>query len=134
MKKLAVLILTLCILSCQKNDGKIEFSLPTPEGLIQWDILKVEGENNVSVNDTLVLDVYCPRSNSCDYISLLLSDDYGSRILVKAFGNTDTDSPCLMFAIPQVIQYKFVPRKKGVYMLEFIKRDETTINFAVNSR
>lgn len=127
-------LLSLFILSCQKDDVKIEYSLPTPKGLIQWDILKVEGENFVNVNDTLRLDVYCPRATSCDYISLLLSDDYGNRIFVKAFGNTDTHSPCLMFALPQVIQYEFVPKKKGVYNLEFIKRDETIINFTVNSK
>ena len=134
MKKAVVLILSLLILSCQKDDMKIEYSLPTPEGLIQWDILKVEGENSINVNDTLVLDVYCPRASSCDYISVLQSDDYGSKILVKAFGNTDTDSPCLLFALPQVIIYKFVADKEGVYTLEFIKRDDTVITFKINAK
>jgi hypothetical protein len=126
-------LLSLFILSCQKDDVIIEYSLPTPEGLIQWDILKVEGENSVNVNDTLRLDVYCPRASSCDWISLLLSDDYGNRIFVKAFGSTNI-GPCMWFALPQVIRYEFVPKKKGVYTLEFIKRDETIIKFTVNSK
>lgn len=132
MKKLLAFGLFLVFLSCQKDNNEIEYSLPSPEGLIHWDILKVEGENSVNVTDTLILDVYCPRSSSCDYITQLLSDEHGNRILVKAFGNTRENSPCLMFAIPQVLKYEFIPSKRGVYILEFIKRDDTTINFTVN--
>ncbi|WP_163711159.1 hypothetical protein [Mangrovibacterium lignilyticum] len=132
MKKVIVFIFSLLILSCQKDDSEIEFSLPIPDGLTHWDILKVGGENSVNVNDTLVLDVYCPRSSSCDYISQLLSDDYGNKILIEAFGHTNTESPCLMFALPQVLEYEFIPNKKGFYSLEFIKRDETKIIFTVD--
>jgi len=130
MKKFVVFIFFLLILRCKKDD--LEYSLRTPEGLTHWDILKVEGENLVHVNDTLILDVFCPRGSSCDHISQLLSDDYGNRILVKAFGYTNTDSPCLMHAVPQILKYEFIPNKKGLYSLEFIKRDETKIIFSVN--
>ena len=131
MKKNLAFILFLLVLSCQKDDVGSEYSLPTPEGLIQWDILKVEGENSIGVNDTLKLDVYCPRSSSCDYVSQLLSDEYGNRIFIKAFGNTHQNTPCLMFAVPQVIQYKFVSTQEGIFALEFIKSDEAKIIFKV---
>ena len=134
MKKAVIFILSLFLLSCEKENVEIEYSLPTPEGLIHWDIIKVEGENTVSINDTLILDVYCPRTSSCDNIVQLLSDDYGKRILIKAFGFTNNDSHCLWFAIPQVVPYEFIPDKKGVYTLEFIKRDETKINFTIYAK
>lgn len=132
MKKLLALSLFLLFLSCQKDNIEIEYSLLTPEGLIHWDILKVEGKNSVSITDTLRLDVYCPRASSCDYITHMLSDEHGNRIFVKAFGNTRENSPCLMFALPQVLKYEFIPNKKGVFILEFIKRDDTKISFTVD--
>lgn len=132
MNKLLVLILLIVFLSCQKDKKDIDYSLPTPEGLLEWDILKVEGENSVAIHDTLKLNVYCPRTSSCDYVSHLIPDEHEKRILVKAFGNTLKDSPCLWFALPQVVQYKFVSNKAGIFSLGFIKRDGTIINFAVN--
>ncbi|NJO93130.1 MAG: hypothetical protein HC831_32345 [Chloroflexia bacterium] len=118
-------------MSCQKDKKDIEYLLPTPEGLIAWDILKVEGENSIDVNDTLKLSVYCPRTSSCDFVTHLIPDEHGNRILVKAFGNTLKNSPCLWFALPQVIQYKIVSTKTGIFSLGFIKRDGTIINFTV---
>ena len=132
MEKLVALSLILFTLSCQKTDVDIDYSLPTPEGLVHWDILKVEGKHSISLNDTLFLDVYCPRTTSCDYISQLLPNEHGNRILIKAFGNSRKNSPCLMFAFPQVLPYEFVPKNRGHFSLDFIKKDHTIIRFDVN--
>lgn len=126
------LLSAMFLLGCEKDNLEVEFSLPTPEGLVHWDILEVEGENSININDTLVLEVSFPRSSSCDYITHMLSDEHGKTILVKGFGNTRLNSPCLMFAIPQILQYEFIPNSKGIYRLEFIKKDETKIIHTVN--
>lgn len=133
MKKFLILFLFAIILSCGENDIGVEYSQSTPEGLVHWDILKVEGDSTVAINDTLILEVYCPRTTSCDNVYQLLPDQYGNRILMKAFGNTRTDSPCLMFALPQVIRFDFVPNKKGVFTFEFIKRDNSKIYHTIRS-
>lgn len=134
MKQVAlILLMTLILISCEKTE-KIEFSLPTPEGLVHWDILEVEGSNIVNVNQKLILDVYCPRSSSCDHVGLLLSDRYDNRTLIKAFGMTQTDTPCLWHAVPQKIQYEFTPDMKGTFVLEFIKKDNTVIKHYVTAK
>ena len=132
MKILLILLFSILLFSCQKDKRNIEYSMPTPQGFLEWVILKVEGENSIDINDTLKLNVYCPRTSSCDYVSHLLPDKHGNRILVKAFGNTLKDSPCLWFFLPQVVQYKFVSDRAGIFTLGFIKRDGTIINFTVN--
>ncbi len=131
MKKSVIFILSLFLLSCEKDYSKIEFSLPTPEGLTHWDIIKVEGEHTLSINDTLILNVYCPRTSSCDNVVQLLSDAYDKKNLIKALGYTNRNSHCLWFAMPQVVPYEFIPDQKGIYTLEFIKTDETRIDFTI---
>ena len=130
MKHLKLSFLLLFLFSCQ-DDVSVEYSLPTPEGLIHWDILKIEGENVAMINDTLKLNVFCPRVSSCDNVVELMSDSYGREIFIKAFGFITSDSHCLWHAMPKVMQFNFIPKKKGVYVLHFIKRDETKINFPV---
>lgn len=131
-RNLIILFTVIFFMSCDKDNMETEFSLPTPEGLIHWDILKVEGENSINLNDTLILEVFFPRSSSCDYITHMLSDEHGNTILVKGFGSTRKNSPCLWFALPQILQYEFIPNMKGIYNLEFIKKDETKITHTVN--
>lgn len=128
-----ILLMTLTFISCEKTEI-IEFSLQTPEGLVHWDILEVKGANIVDVNQKLIIDVYCPRSSSCDYVGILLSDRYDNKILIKAFGKTQTDMPCLWYAVPQKIQYKFTPDMNDTFVLEFIKKDNTVIKHYVTAK
>jgi len=124
MKKTILLLFTTIIIisSCEKNNN-----IETPEGLVHWDIMKVEGQTSGFVNDTISFEVYCPSSSGCDYISEFLSDKNGNTVFIKAFGNTRKDTPCTMAALPIVAKFKFTSKSKGQFELQFIKRDNSVI-------
>jgi hypothetical protein len=130
-KKILLLIMTILILSgCEKknNFDIIEgLNIETPEGLVHWDVLKVEGQTSGLVNAIISFDVYCPSSSGCDYISKFVSDKNGNTIFIKAFGNTLKDSPCTMAAVPIIAKYEFTSNIKGQFVLKFIKRDNSVI-------
>lgn len=133
MKKTILLLLTaiLILTGCEKKTNSDTNTIVTPEGLVHWDVIKVEGPTSGLVNDTILLDVYCPTSSGCDYISELLSDKNGNTVFIKAFGNTLQDSPCTLAAVPIVAKYKFISKSKGQFELEFIKRDNSVIKHSL---
>ncbi len=125
-----IVFMALLLIGCEKSSD-IEFSLPAPEGLVHWDVVRVEGLNTVNVNQIISLDVYYPTSSGCDYVSEFVSDRYDNRILIKAYGNTIVDSPCTLAAVPKKINYDFITDKKGTFTFEFINRDESVIKHYV---
>jgi hypothetical protein len=129
MKKIVQLLITTIFIlsSCEKKNNIETSNIETPEGLVHWDVIKVEGQTSGSVNDTITLDVYCPTSSGCDYISEFLSDKNGNTVFIKAFGNTRKDTPCTMACIPIVAKYKFTSKSKGQFELQFIKKDNSVI-------
>jgi hypothetical protein len=108
--------------ACEKK-----YDIETPEGLVQWNISKVEGQTTGTVNDTISLDVYGPTSSGCDYISKFSSDKNGNIIFIEAFGNTKSDVPCTMAAVPVIARYEFISVSKGQFELRFISRDNSVI-------
>ncbi|MCD6596714.1 MAG: hypothetical protein J7L04_03450 [Bacteroidales bacterium] len=125
-----IVFMALLLIGCEKSSD-IEFSLPAPEGLVHWDVVRVEGLNTVNVNQIISLDVYYSTSSGCDYVSEFVSDRYDNRILIKAYGNTIVDSPCTLAAVPKKINYDFITDKKGTFTFEFINRDESVIKHYV---
>jgi hypothetical protein len=136
MKKTILILLTtiLMLSGCEKKTNSDTNAIVTPEGLMHWDVLKVEGPTSGLVNDTILLDVYCPTSSGCDYISELLSDKSGNTVFIKAFGNTLKDSPCTLACTPIVAKYKFTSKSKGRFELQFIKRDNSVIKHFLTIR
>ena len=131
-KKILLLFITIFILlGCEKKNNVETNTVETPEGLVLWDVIKVEGQTSGLVNDTISLDVYCPSSSGCDYISEFLSDKNGNTVFIKAFGNTRKDTPCTMAAIPIVVKYKFTSKSKGQFELQFIKKDNSVIKHSL---
>ncbi|MCX6238471.1 MAG: hypothetical protein NTY07_13090 [Bacteroidia bacterium] len=135
LKILFILVSFIGLISCGKNDslGKSDFSvekslIEAPEGLVHCNISKVEGSNTGFVNQTVTLDVSCPASSGCDYISKMVSDSRGKIISIRAYGNTSKDSPCTMAAIPIIVKYEFTPDEKGQFILKFVSRDNSVIN------
>jgi len=110
------------LLGCEKSSNT-----DSPEGLVHWNISKVEGPTSGLVNETISLDVYCPTSSGCDYISEFVSDKSGNNIDIKAFGNTLKDTNCTMAAVPLKVKYEFNPNSKGQFVLHFINRDNSVI-------
>ena len=129
MKKIIlILCATIFILSgCEKKNNIDMNNIATPDGLVHWNVIKVEGQTSGLVNDTISLDIYCPTSSGCDYISEFVSDKNGNTILIKAFGNTRKDIPCTMAALPIVAKFKFISNSKGQFTLQFINRDNSVI-------
>jgi hypothetical protein len=127
--KITILFLftTIIILSSCEENNNIE----TPEGLVHWDIMKVEGQTSGLVNDSISFDIYCPSSSGCDYISEFVSDKDGNTVFIKAFGNTRQDTPCTMAAVPIVAKYKFISKSKGQFELQFIKKDNSIIKHSL---
>lgn len=107
---------------CEKTTVEV------PESLVHWNVSKVEGPSTGFVNQAVTLDVYCPASSGCDYISKIVSDSRGKIISIRAYGNTLTDSPCTMAAIPIIVKYEFTPDEKGQFILKFISRDNSVID------
>jgi hypothetical protein len=133
MKKIILLLFTTIFIlsSCEKKNNIETSNIITPEGLVHWDVIKVEGQTSGLVNDTISFDVYCPSSSGCDYISEFVSDINGNTVFIKAFGNTRQDSPCTMAAIPIVAKYKFISKSKGQFELQFIKKDNSVIKHSL---
>ena len=120
----------LVLIGCEKKnnfDSLEGLNIETPEGLVNWDVIKVEGPTSALVNATISFDVYCPSSSGCDYISKFVSDKNGNTIFIKAFGNTQIDSPCTMAAVPIIAKYEFTSNLKGQFVLKFINRDNSVI-------
>ena len=131
-KTILLLFTTIFILSgCEKKNNIETNNIITPEGLVHWDVIRVEGQTSGLVNDTISFDVYCPSSSGCDYISEFVSDKDGNTIFIKAFGNTRQDSPCTMAAVPIVAKFKFISKSKGQFELQFIKRDNSVIKHSL---
>ena len=131
-KTILLLFTTIFILSgCEKKNNIETNNIITPEGLVHWDVIRVEGQTSGLVNDTISFDVYCPSSSGCDYISEFVSDKDGNTIFIKAFGNTRQNSPCTMAAVPIVAKYKFISKSKGQFELQFIKRDNSVIKHSL---
>jgi hypothetical protein len=131
-KTILLLFMTIFILSgCEKKNNIETNNIITPEGLVPWDVIKVEGQTSGLVNDTISFDVYCPSSSGCDYISEFISDKDGNTVFIKAFGNTRQDSPCTMAAVPIVAKFKFISKSKGQFELQFIKKDNSVIKHSL---
>ena len=131
-KTILLLFTTIFILSgCEKKNNIETNNIITPEGLVHWDVIRVEGQTSGLVNDTISFDVYCPSSSGCDYISEFVSDKDGNTVFIKAFGNTRQDSPCTMAAVPIVAKFKFISKSKGQFELQFIKRDNSVIKHSL---
>ncbi len=130
MKRLLFILFITVLLGCKQT----MFEIPTieePKGLIHWNILKVEGQTSGSVNKTITLDVFCPTSSGCDYISNLSSAREGSAIYIKVFGGILTNTPCTMACVPIVAKYEFTPVTKGRYSLKFISGDNSIIEHSI---
>jgi len=131
-KTILLLFTTIFILSgCEKKNNIETNNIITPQGLVHWDVIRVEGQTSGLVNDTISFDVYCPSSSGCDYISEFVSDKDGNTIFIKAFGNTRQNSPCTLAAVPIVAKYKFISKSKGQFELQFIKRDNSVIKHSL---
>jgi len=133
MKHLLSVFLILVLVGCEQSS----FEIPTieePEGLIHWGILKVEGQSSGSADTPITLDVFCPTSSGCDYISKLSSANEGRTIYIKAFGGTLINSPCTMACVPIVAKYQFTPTSKGLYTFKFISGDDSIIEHRITVR
>ena len=126
MKPLTFLLFTFIILFTGCGKSTID-SPNAPEGLLHWNVSKVEGPNSGFVNQSVILDVYCPTSSGCDYISKLVADRSGKTISIRAYGNTLINSPCTMAATPKIVKFEFTPDEKGQFILKFISRDNSVI-------
>ena len=133
MKHLFFVLSIMVLFGCKQSS----FDIPTieaPEGRFHWPILKVEGQTSGSVDKTITLDVFCPTSSGCDYISKLSSVREGSTIYIKVFGGTLTNSPCTMGCVPIVAKFEFTPVTKGKYTFKFISRDNSIIEHRITVR
>ncbi len=100
------------------------------EELVQWNIINVEGPTVGVLNQAVTFNVSCPTSSGCDYVSTFLSDDSnGKTILIKAYGGTTKNTMCTMAAMPIIVKYEFTPHEKGQYVLKFINKDESVIEY-----
>lgn len=133
MKYRLFILLIIVLSGCKQSPLEIP-TIEEPEGLYHWAILKVEGQTSGSVDKIITLDVFCPTSSGCDYISKLSSVNEGHTIYIKAFGGTLTNSPCTMACIPIVAKYKFTPASKGLYTLRFISSDNSIIEHHITVR
>lgn len=133
-KTLLCLAIIGLLIGCEESVEN-SFKGVTPEGLVHWNVLNVEGPTIGEVNKAVTFNVSCPTTSGCDYVSTFVSDDSnGKTILIKAYGNTTKNSMCTLAAVPIVVKYEFTLRAKGQYVFKFINKDETIIkhNFTVN--
>ena len=135
MKKILILIIFFISIfeSCEKaNKDCDKFPEIAPEGLVQWNVLSVEGPTTSIVDQPLSLEVTYPTSSGCDYVSeFVTANCCCNNILVKAYGNTLLGSPCTQAAVPQKINFEFIPNVKGQFVFEFINKDKTIISWAI---
>ncbi len=128
VKYFLLTIIIILLVNCKKELNEKSFDGEAPKGLVHWNVGKVEGPNNGFVNQVVILDVYYPTSSGCDYVSQFVSDkSNGNIILIKAYGGTVENALCTMAAVPKIINYEFIPLKKGKYVLKFINRNGTKI-------
>lgn len=119
-----IIVIFTVLFGCEQSSFEIPM-IEEPEGLIHWNISKVEGQTSGSVDNPITLDVFCPTSSGCDFITKLSSVNEGRTIYIKAFGGTRENSPCTMACIPIIAKYEFTPITKGRYTLKFISRDNS---------
>jgi len=104
---------------------------PAPAGLIQWDILKIDGPTSGSINQVISLKVSCPASSGCDYVSQFISKRNGKIITIKAYGNTHKDINCTMGAVTLTVNYNFIPLETGELVLIFRNKDNSEISYNI---
>jgi hypothetical protein len=137
MKNLLFIVVTFIFIfqGCEKTTQDCnKFPDNTPEGLVHWDILNVEGPSTLLINQSGILEVLYPTSSGCDYVSEFVTVICGNNILVKAYGNTTQGTGCTAAAVPQRINYEFTPTEKGQFVFKFINRDNSIIvhNITIN--
>jgi hypothetical protein len=134
MKKVLILFIFFAstFSNCEKADQVCDkFPENPPQGLVQWNILSVEGASTFLVNQPLTLEVTYPTSSGCDYVSEFVSVKCSNKILVKAYGNTIQNAPCTLAAVPKIINFEFTPDVKGQFVFEFINKDNSVISHTV---
>ncbi len=119
--------------ACEKaNKDCDKFPVNPPEGLVQWNVLSVDGPTTALVNQPVTLEVTYPTSSGCDYVSEFLTSKCSSiSILVKAYGNTIKDAPCPLAAVPKKINFEFTPDTKGQIVFGFINKDNSVISYSI---
>lgn len=128
-KTLVFITIISLLIGCEESVEN-SFKGVAPEGLVHWNVLKVEGPAIGEVNKAIIFSVSCPTTSGCDYVSTFVSDESnGKTILIKAYGGTIQNSMCTMAAVPITVKYEFTPHEKGQYVLKFINKDETTIKY-----
>jgi hypothetical protein len=126
MKNIVVILFLASFLQgCEENS--ITESIKTRDGLVQWNIAKVEGPISATVNQAVVLEVTYPTSSGCDLVSQFGTTSNDNCIYVKAFGKTLNDSPCTLAAIPKKIDFLYTPTVKGDFIFKFLKTDNSYI-------
>jgi hypothetical protein len=92
----------------------------------------VVGPTTSLVNQPLTLEVTYPASSGCAYVSeFVIAKCSSLNILVKAYGNTNMDSPCTQAAVPKTINFEFTPDAKGQIEFEFINKDNSVISYSI---
>jgi hypothetical protein len=119
--------------ACEKGNKDCDkFPVNPPEGLVQWNVLSVEGPTTSLVNQPMTLEVTYPTSSGCDYVSEFVTSKCSSiNILVKAYGNTIKDAPCTSAAVPKKISFEFTPDAKGQIVFDFINKDNSVISYSI---
>jgi hypothetical protein len=135
MKKILILFIFFITIfpACEKTNIDCDkFPVNPPEGLVQWNVLSVEGPATALVNQPLTLEVTYPTSSGCDDVSEFVTSKCSSiNILVKAYGNTIKDAPCPLAAVSKKINFEFTPDIKGQIVFEFINKDNSVISYSI---
>lgn len=119
--------------ACEKENKDCDkFPVNPPEGLVQWNVLSVDGPTTALVNQPVTLEVTYPTSSGCDYVSEFVTSKCSSiNILVKVYGNTIKDAPCPLAAVSKKINFEFTPYAKGQILFEFINKDNSVISYSI---
>jgi hypothetical protein len=121
---LNILWVSFLALSCNKNND-------SEKSLRQWQILKVEGSSNGSINQVAGITVYWPyTSGSCDFLSKFEESRQGSIITVKAMGYS-TGGICTMDAGIKKKIYEFISASAGTFEIRFLNPDNSFIAHTV---
>lgn len=134
MKKIHILLIFFIatLSNCEKANQVCDKFPDPPEGLVQWNIISVEGPSTSLVNQTITLVVTYPTSSGCDYVSEFVTVTcIGNKIRVKAYGNTTHDTPCTQASIPKTINFEFTQEVKGQFVLEFLNEDNSVISHTI---
>jgi len=120
-----LLLLLFSTTGCDNYSGEI------PEGLEQWYISAVTGDTTGTTGNAVLLDVYCPVAEDCNYITDFVTLTNDRTVKIKAYGALEEKTVCLTSPTVKVLSYEFKTRVKGQYSLQFISKDSSVVEHRV---